>query len=116
MPRSASQQLEEECARIRLQRMLRGIHEAAELAIRQGLPAAVAIAKGLRAVTRPLAPGKAGGLARARTAWRYLDGTFMPESEKIEAHQAEYECRAAGGRERARTAKRYSDGTFAPNE
>jgi len=25
--------------------------------------------------------GRAGDLARARTAWRYLRGTFMPESE-----------------------------------
>jgi hypothetical protein len=31
-------QVEEECAGMRLQRMIRGIHEIAELAIRQGLP------------------------------------------------------------------------------
>jgi hypothetical protein len=52
--------------------------------------------------------GRAGGLARARTAWRY----FMPESEK-EAFREEYERFAAGGRARATGALRNSDGTFA---
>ena len=32
------QQVEEECARIPLQRMLRGIHNAAELAVQSGVP------------------------------------------------------------------------------
>jgi hypothetical protein len=41
------QPVETECARIRLQRMLRGIHEAAEVAIRMGVPAKLAIGKGL---------------------------------------------------------------------
>jgi hypothetical protein len=77
--------------------MLRGIHEAAELAVGQGLPAAVAIAKGLSAVTDPLPRGRAGGLARARNAWRYLDGTYMPESEKFVAYREDYERHAAGG-------------------
>ena len=54
-------------------------------------------------------------LARARSAWRYFDGTFMPESVKLEAHFARYERYSAGGRARVATAKRYGDGTFAPN-
>lgn len=63
----------------------------------------------------PLVPrGRAGGLARAKTAWRYFDGTFMPESEKESAYLEEYERYAAGGRARARSASRFSDGTFLP--
>jgi len=58
--------------------------------------------------------GRAGGLARARTAWRYLDGTFMPESEKQEVYRIEYERYAAGGRARAAQAGRAPDGTFLP--
>lgn len=58
--------------------------------------------------------GRAGGLARARTAWRYNNGTFMPESEKSEAYREEYERFAAGGRARASQARRASDGTFLP--
>jgi hypothetical protein len=58
--------------------------------------------------------GRAGGLARARTAWRYIDGTFMPESEKSEAYREEYERFAAGGRARAAQARRASDGSFLP--
>jgi hypothetical protein len=65
--------------------MLRGIHEAAELAIRQGLPAGLAIGTGLRAVVAPLPPGTAGGLAQARNAWRHWNGTFMPGSEKFKS-------------------------------
>jgi hypothetical protein len=109
------QQVEEECARIRFGRMASAISEAAELAMRQGLPAALAIAKGLRAVVANLPPGKAGGLARARQAWRYSDGTFMPESEKFAAYREEYERHAAGGRARAKVAARATDGTFLPN-
>jgi hypothetical protein len=44
---------------------------------------------------------RAGVLADAlalETAWRYFDGTFMPESAKFDAHLAEYERYAAGGR------------------
>ncbi len=106
------QQVEEECARIRLQRMLGGIHVAAELATRHGVQAALAIAAGLRAVIAPLPPGRAGGLARARRAWRYSDGTFMPESEKLEFYREEYERHAAGGRGRAANAKRNVFGHF----
>ena len=56
--------------------------------------------------------GHAGGLARAKGAWRYLDGTFMPESEKEVMYIQEYERYAAGGRARASRAQRASDGTF----
>lgn len=56
--------------------------------------------------------GVAGGRARARIAWRYLDGTFMPESAKEEAYFEEYERYARGGRARAATACRWPDGTF----
>lgn len=62
--------------------------------------------------------GRAGGLARARQAWRYSDGTFMSDSEKEavieESELDEYERFAAGGRARAARAKRASDGTFLP--
>jgi hypothetical protein len=50
--------------------------------------------------------------SRARSAWRYFDGTFMPESEKIEAYRVEYERFASGGRVRAAKALRARDGTF----
>jgi hypothetical protein len=50
------------------------------------------------AMRAPLPRGCAGGLARASTAWRYLDGRFMPQSEKREAYLKEYERFAAGGR------------------
>jgi len=106
------QQVETECARIGLQRILRELHKAAELAVKLGMPAALAIEKGLRSTAAPLPRGKAGGLARARSAWRYDDGTFMPESEKLEAHREKYERHAAGGRVRAARAIRAVDGTF----
>lgn len=41
-----------------------------------------AIERFAEAMRAPLPRGRAGGLARARTAWRYFDGTFMPESER----------------------------------
>ena len=62
----------------------------------------------------PIRRGRAGGLARARTAWRFFDGTFMPESEKLEVFRLEYERYAAGGRARARSAHRDQNGTFLP--
>jgi hypothetical protein len=62
--------------------------------------------------------GQAGGRVRAQRAWRYSDGTFMPESERIAAIEdaalVKYERYAAGGRARAHSAGRFSDGTFAP--
>jgi len=32
-----------------------------------------------RAMRAPLRQGRAGGIVRARAAWRHFDGTFMPE-------------------------------------
>jgi hypothetical protein len=63
----------------------------------------------------PAPRGRAGDLVRAQTAWRNIDGTFMPEWEKWDAYREEYERYAAGGRARALSAKRSTDGTFAPN-
>ena len=100
----------------RLARMGRELAAAATLA-QQGCRAAHAIEHALRAIgAAPLPRGKAGGLARARTAWRYDDGTFASDSLKEEASRAEYERYARGGRQRAASAHRYEDGTFAPNE
>jgi len=73
-----------------------------------------AIEKFAQAMRAPLPRGRAGGLARAQTAWRHFDGTFMRESEKNEAWQAEYERYAAGGRARAQRAERGTDGRFMP--
>jgi hypothetical protein len=74
-----------------------------------------AVEKFAQAMRAPLPRGRAGGLARARTSWRYVDGTFMPESERFEAYREEYERYAAGGRARAASATRASDGTFVPH-
>ncbi len=71
-----------------------------------------AVEKFAQAMRAPLPRGRAGGLARARSAWRYLDGSFMPDSEKFEASLLEYERYAAGGRARAAQARRMRDGTF----
>ncbi len=53
-----------------------------------------------------------------RSAWRYLDGTFMPEHERQalvnEIAFEEYEGYATGGRARAGSALRARDGTFLP--
>jgi hypothetical protein len=72
-----------------------------------------AIEKFAQIMRMPPPRGRAGGLARARSAWRYFDGTFMAESQKTAAYLAEYERFAAGGRARASSALRHSDGTFA---
>jgi len=72
-----------------------------------------AIERFAEAMRAPLVRGRVGGLARARAAWRYFDGTFMPESEKEAAYLEEYERYAAGGRARAETASRNPNGTFA---
>jgi hypothetical protein len=71
-----------------------------------------AIEKFAQTMRAPLPRGRAGGLARARTAWRYFDGTFMPEWEKPEAYRLEHERYARGGRARALRAQRADDGTF----
>lgn len=71
-----------------------------------------AVEKFAQAMRTPIPRGRAGGLARARSAWRYFDGKFMPESEKLEAYRLEHERFAAGGRARATSARRDRDGTF----
>jgi hypothetical protein len=71
-----------------------------------------AVEKFAQAMRGPLPRGRAGGIARAGSAWRYFDGTFMPESAKFEADQLDYERFAAGGRARAASAERAEDGTF----
>jgi hypothetical protein len=65
-----------------------------------------------QAMRSPLPRGRAGGLARAGRAWRYFDGTFMPESEKDAAYLEQYERYAAGGRARAALARRDASGRF----
>jgi hypothetical protein len=72
-----------------------------------------AVEKFAQCMRTPLPRGRAGGVSRARSAWRYFDGTFMPESEKDEAYRDEYERYAAGGRARSAKAIRNADGTFA---
>jgi hypothetical protein len=108
------QRVENELIALKLGRLFAELHVAIELAVRQGTQNAEAFEKGLRAIVAPLPRGKAGGLARARTAWRYSDGTFMAEVEKWEAYREEYDRYASGGRKRAATALRASDGTFLP--
>jgi hypothetical protein len=81
-----------------LERFLLAIHSVAETAAMHA--------------TLSTRRGRAGGLARAPTAWRYLDGTFMPDTEKSEGYRKEYERDAAGGRARAASALRAADGTF----
>jgi hypothetical protein len=75
-----------------------------------------AIERFAEAMRAPLPRGRAGGLARAKAAWRYSDGTFMPETERTMAIEefelAEYERYAAGGRARAASAVRNEDGKF----
>lgn len=73
-----------------------------------------AVEKFAQAMRSPSPRGRAGGLARARGAWRYLDGTFMPESEKYDAYRREYERYAAGGQAQARSGARDGLGRFLP--
>ncbi len=75
-----------------------------------------AVEKFAQAMRTPLPRGRAGGLARARSAWRYFDGTFMPESEKSEAYLADYERYAIGGRARAANVLRRPNGRFERTE
>jgi hypothetical protein len=106
------QRVELDLIHAKLDRFFAELHIAIQLRARQGLEAAEAVERGFRAMLAPLPRGSAGGLARARTAWRYLDGTFMPESEKEAAYLEEYERYAKGDRARSATAIRASDGTF----
>ncbi len=102
-------------ARLESERQLR-LLTAHIAAAAQAAPAiGAAIERFAEAMLAPLPSpprGRAGGLARAKTAWRYFDGTFMPESEKDAVYLEEYERYAAGGRRRAATAVRARDGTF----
>jgi hypothetical protein len=114
------QRLENEQAEIRAwlerERQLR-VFTANLAAAAQIAPAVgAAIERFAEAMRAPLPRGRAGGVARARTAWRYFDGTFMPESAKLEARIAEYERYAAGGRTRSAYAQRAPDGTFVRSE
>ena len=78
-------------------RTVEEVSHAAESALAVGT-ALEAFARAMRA--RPMR-GRAGGLARARSAWRYADGAFAANSERDEAIEefecAEYERCAAGG-------------------
>jgi hypothetical protein len=96
----------------KIERFFGDLDIAIQLTVRQGVETAEAIEKGLRAMIAPLPRGKAGGLVRARCAWRYSDDTFMPESEKWESCINEYERYVAGGRARAARSLRAIDGTF----
>jgi hypothetical protein len=113
------QRLEEEQAQIRTriegERKLRSFIMNIAAAAAQAAPQIGAAIEGFaRAVRSPVPRGRAGGLVRARTAWRHLDGTFMTETRKDEACQRDYERHAAGGRARASVALRAPDGTFLP--
>ena len=100
----------------KLDRLLAGIHDAGEAALLLGA-AFENFAANLRA---PGKRGWAGGIARARLAWRYSDGAFMPNDEakqlREEFELEEYEHHAAGGRARASRARRAADGRFLPVE
>jgi hypothetical protein len=115
--RDRIQRLEEDQAELRS--LLEGERQLSTLAasVSSAAQAALTIGSALErfagAMRSPLLRGLAGGLARVSTAWRYIDGTFMPESRREEAYRLDYEQYAAGGRARARRASRHSDGTFA---
>jgi len=102
----------EEVAAIHLRRLLDAIHQVARLKIKAELPAAEAIVAGLQAVVAPLPPSVAGGIARARHAWRHDDGTFMSYDDEQRIQLEQHERMARGGRARAAGAKRAPDGTF----
>ncbi len=74
------------------------------------------VQKFAQAMRAPLPRGRAGGMARASSAGRYFDGTFMPPSEKREAYRLDYERFARGGRVRATLGLRGPDGRFVSNE
>lgn len=106
------------CARLEGERQLRILTAHVAAAAQTAILIGGAIERFAEAMRAPLPVpprGRAGGLARARSAWRHFDGTFTPESEKEAAYAKEYERYAAGGRARAEAACRRSDGTFAPN-
>jgi len=106
-------------ARLEGDRQLRMLtaHIAAVAHVARAIGAAVErFAKAMRPPLPPAPRGRAGGLARAGTGWRYSDGTFMPDAERRAAIEefelAEYERYAAGGRTRAASAVRDEGGKF----
>jgi hypothetical protein len=83
-------------ARLEVARRLRFLvaHIAAAAQVAPAVGAAMEVfAESMRA---PVPRGRAGGIARARTAWRYLYGIFMSASKKEAAYLAEYERYAVG--------------------
>ena len=96
-------------ARFEGERQLRILTAHVAVATQSSSVVGAAIERFAEALRAPLPRGRAGGLARAKTAWRYSDGTFMPEAERTMAIEefelAEYERYAAGGRARAASAK-----------
>lgn len=102
----------EETTALRLQRFLKAMHQVVHLQIKAGLPAAEAIAEGVRSVTRPLPYGVPGGRARALYAWRYDDGTFMSYADKEQILADAHERMARGGRARALSARRDAHGRY----
>jgi hypothetical protein len=106
-------------ARLQGERQFRILTAHIGAAAQTALVIGAAIERFAAAMRAPLPPpprGRAGGFARARYAWRYSDGTFMPEAERLAAIEefetAEYERYAAGGRARAASAARDEDGRF----
>jgi len=110
------QQLYDELAVTRLKRLLCIIHEVAQLQVEHSVAAAQAIAKGLQAAMAPLPRGVAGGLARAKYAWRYKDGTWISYDEEEQIMRERCQRMSRGGRARAKGAKRAPDGTFVREE
>ena len=67
---SRIQRREAELMAPKLDRLLRELHPAAQLAAEQSCQSALSVQSAMRAVVAPLPRGRAGGLARANTAWR----------------------------------------------
>lgn len=101
-------------ARFEGERQLRIFIEHIAAAAGVGPVLGAAMERFAQAMRAPLPRGRAGGLSRSGNAWRYLDGTFMPEQQKELAYLEEYERYAKGGRARAAIAQRASNGTFLP--
>jgi len=60
----------------------------------------------------PLLLGIAGGIARARHAWRYDHGTFMSYDDEEQIRIEQRERMARSGQAWAHGAKHAPDGTF----
>lgn len=130
-PGARVQRLEDEqaalLARLEGERHFRILTTHISEAAKTILPVGTAVEEFAQAMRSPLRPPRrlAGGLARARTAWRHPDGTFVTNVEVavLEAERedrqdsvglAQYDERyPAGGRARAKNASRYAEGAFA---